>query len=326
MALDGSWRLGTATASRPRLRALVALVVTAASLAACGDAAEPKPVAVEEAVTPPSSPLARLAVVDEFAHADPLYVRSGTDRIVSRQIYDPLVSRLDPPLGASGARRGPAKPLGPDPNGDWRFQLRAGARFHDGSPINFEAVEANVERWLASGVLEELLPELIDVDAPLPGQIRFQLAAPVPDLPAVLSDPRLGLVAPRAIATRGVREIEAGEGGSGAYEPAFLGGRRVVLVAAAEWWGRDAGLGPGVRELELLSVDSEARRADLLADGLAQVAEGLSEESLLELGREPLLAVSPLNEHGIAASAAVRGLRGPELAQPLSELWLTTLR
>jgi peptide/nickel transport system substrate-binding protein len=323
MTLTGS-RRSPAPTLRPAF--LVLLALAALAVGACGGEDDPAPVAADAADAPPISPLARIALVDAFEHSDPLYVAGDSDRILSRQIYDPLVSRVDPPLGVSGARRGPARPLGPDDSGDWRFEFRAGARFHDGSPINFEAVQANVQRWLTSGVLGELLPEFIAVDAPLPGQVRFQLTEPVPNLPAILSDPRLGLVAPATIATAGGSEITGGEGGSGAYEPGYLGRRRAVLVAAANWWGRGAGLGPGVRELQLLAVESERRRTELLADGLTQVSQGLGEKSLAELRREPLLVSPPENPNGIAASAAVRGLRSSEPVQPLSELWLTSLR
>jgi peptide/nickel transport system substrate-binding protein len=323
MALSGS-RRSPASALRA-LAAAAVLALAGPGLAACGDD-DPAPVAAEDTEAPPASPLARIALADEFTHSDPLYVKSDTDRIVSRQIYDPLVARVDPPLGTSGARRGPLVPIGTE-SGDWFFRVRPGARFHDGTPIDFAAVQANVERWLASGVLAEILPEFIAVDSPgVPAGIRFQLTRPVPDLPAILSDPRLGLVAPAAIGASGGGEISGGEGGSGAYEPGFLGQRRAVLVTAPEWWGRGTGLGPGVRELQILAVPAEQRRAGLLADGLIQVSEGLSEDSLASLRSEPLLVSPTENPNGIAASAAVRGLRGTELVQPLSELWLTSLR
>jgi peptide/nickel transport system substrate-binding protein len=310
-----------------RALAIVALLLLPAWLVAgCGEDESPAPATAAAEETPPASPLARIAISGGFEHSDPLYAQSESDAVIARQIYDPLVSRVDPPLGATGRRRGPARPLGPDENGDWRFEFRPGAQFHDGSPINFDAVQANVERWLASGLLTEALPEFIAVDAPEPGQIRFQLARPVPDLPAVLSAPRFGLIAPATIAANGTTEISGGAGGSGAYDPAFLGSRRAVLSAAPNWWGRAAGLGPGVRELQFLAVASQRERADLLSQGLTQIAEGLGTESLEEIQREPLLVSDPDNPNGVAASAAVRGLRGPDLLQPLSELWLTALR
>jgi ABC-type transport system substrate-binding protein len=265
-------------------------------------------------------------VAEPFAHSDPLYAMSDSDWLVSRQLYDPLVSRVDPPLGNTGRRRGPARPLGLDENGDWRFEFRPGARFHDGTEIDFQAVQANVERWLASGVITELVPEFISVDAPFPGQIRFQLTRPVPDLPATLADPRLGLVAPATIAANGTSEIDGGAGGSGAYEAAFIGPRRAVLQAAPEWWGRSANLGPGVRDLQILAVSSEPKRSDLLTQGVTEISTGLEETSLEEIHREPLLVSPEENPNGIAASASVRGLRGSDLVQPLSELWLTSLR
>ena len=149
---------------------------------------------------PPPSPLARIALAGPFGTLDPLYVKTHSERMLSRQIYDPPVSRLDPPLGAAGRRRGPLLPLGTQPGSpDWYFDIRPGIRFQDGTPLNADAVVLNSLRWLASGMAKKVLPELDAVDTPLPGGVRFQLSAPVPDLPARISDPRFGLVAPATL-------------------------------------------------------------------------------------------------------------------------------
>jgi peptide/nickel transport system substrate-binding protein len=303
---------------------LLALAVSA--LASCGSEPEETPRPGRDELPGPS-PLARVAVESRMQSLDPLYASGRSERLASRQIYDPLVSRLDPPLGASGRRRGPARPLGVDQNGrDWRLLLRPGARFHDGSELNADAVRANVERWFASGIAEELLPELDAVDTPAPGQIRFQLSRPVPDLPARLGDPRLGLISPATLLEYGAEEVPDGNGGSGAYAPRVRRASRVVLEESANWWGRAANLGPGISRIELMTVRSPLRRVSLLQDGVVEIAVSLGPRAGALIDRRPLLAVTEQGGRVTGASAALRGQRGGPGQQPFSELWLTTLR
>ncbi len=306
--------------------AAFALPMLLCGLLGCGSPAGDAPPA-SAAEAPPPSPLARIAIDGPLTSIDPLYARSHAERLISRQVYDPLVSRLDPPLGVTGRRRGPARPIQPvGSSRNWSFQLRPGARFQDGTPINADAVIANARRWFASGLVADALPELNAVDTPLPGQVRFQLSARVPDLPARLADPRFGLVAPATLAAHGTAEIPDGEGGSGAYRAAAVGEQRVALQAADGWWGSAAGLGPGIDRIDLLAVDSQQRRTTLLSDGAVDLADDLDKRSAAEIANEPSLVSTSQGDRLLGASAAVRGLRGATAVQPLSEIWLTTLR
>ncbi len=311
---------------RAGLPVLLAVSGALALQAGCGaDPTESSTAVRGEAPSP--TPLARVALPGEVRRLDPLYVRGHAERLVSRQIYDPLVSSLDPPLGASGPRRGPARPIGPERGGRlWRFELRPEARFQDGTDIDAEAVGANVERWLTSGIATRLLPELDAVDSPLPGEVRFQLSEPVLDLPRRLSDPRLGLVSPTALLDSGLGEVRAGAGGSGAYEPRLISPERTLLSASGDWWGRVAGLGPGIARIEFLGVPASGRRFALLRDGVVEIAYDLDEGAARLTDREPLLTATGADDDDVGASAAVRGLRPGPAEQPLAEVWLTLLR
>ncbi len=312
--------------ARIRLGAALGACALACSLLGCDSGAGGTTPAASSGALPPS-PLARIAIGGPLDHVDPIYAHSQAERLVSRQIYDPLVARLDSPLGTVGRHRGPARPIHPvgsSPN--WSFQLRPGARFHDGTPINADAVIANARRWFASGLVAARLPQLEAVDTPLPGQVRFQLSGPIPDLPARLSDPRFGLVAPATLAEHGTDEIPDGAGGSGAYRPAVLGRHRVVLQAADQWWGSAAGLGPGIDRIDVLAIDSARRRAALLRDGAVDIADDLDKRSAAAIANQPSLVSTTQGDSVVGASGAVRGLRGSSSVQPLSEVWLTTLR
>lgn len=247
--------------------------------------------------------------------------------MISRQIYEPLVSRISPPYGGAGSQRGPARPVRAENNGSlWRFELRPGVLFQDGSPLNAEAVIGNFQRWVLTGAAAEVLPELTAVDAPEPGQVRFQLSEPVPDLPGRLGDPRLGLVSLPALEAAGVDPLPVGPSGTGAYELREQGATRLLLVRSLDWWGADAGLGPGINQLEFLVVPGQRRRAEQLSAGAVRIADDLGAEATRLLALEPLLAAITTRGRRIGYSRAVRGLTGTTPEQPLSELWLTELR
>jgi peptide/nickel transport system substrate-binding protein len=277
--------------------------------------------------TPPPSPLVRVALEGPFTTLDPLYVRTHADRVLSRQIYDPPVAALDPPLGVTPRRRGPLIPLGNQPGSpDWYFKVRPSLEFQDGSPLNGSVIRFNSLRWLADGLAERVLPQLDAVDVPLPDRIRFQLSAPVPDLPARLSDPRFGLISRPALERYGLSEIPDGEGGSGAFAPEVLGPDRALLDAAPQWWGRDLGLGPGVEQLEFRAARTPVRRMAMLNDGTVDVADDLGPRAANLIGEQPLLSLTGEGDDVIGTTAALRGLRRQPLEQPLAEIWLTDLR
>lgn len=246
--------------------------------------------------------------------------------MLSRQVYEPLVSRVDPPFGVAGTRRGPARPLGSEAGGRlWRFQLRSGVSFHDGSRLNADAVIANADRWSATGLAARLLPELEAVDSPRPGEVRFQLAEPVIDLPRLLGDPRLGLVSPAEIPA-GAARVPVGADGTGPYELRERSATRLLLARSPEWWGEDAGLGPGINQLDfVLAPDDAARAEQLLADAV-QIADDLGPDAAAAVEGRPLVATLSDGTITIGYSAALRGLSTVSPDQSFSELWLTTLR
>ena len=222
----------------------------------------------------------------------------------------------------------------------WTFRLRHRVRFQDGMPLDASAVAANAERWRSDPVGAGLVPGLLAVAAPRPDAVRLILARPLPDLPARLADPRLGIVSPPALApASGVSAsfLGARQAGSG---PFALRGRVAsitVLERNRRWWGSDRGLGPSLDEVVFRIVPDEARRAALLRDGAVRVAAGLGARTAREIGRDPLLAVigdrGPAGPDRAAASGAgswlgfERSVRGIEDARPapLSGVWLALL-
>src|SRR5204863_1101055 len=77
---------------------------------------------------------------------DPLSASSPVDRLVSRQLFEPLVERLTGPYGDVRHLAGLARSVRPAAGRTlWRIRLRSRVRFQDGSPLDASAVAANAE-------------------------------------------------------------------------------------------------------------------------------------------------------------------------------------
>lgn len=309
---------------RAGLLALVAIALVL--LAGCGGSDSGETSIVEPASPEPSA-LARIAFEDPVSEIDPIFARSRSERLVSRQIFGPLFARTASTLGQPGRRRGPARVSGVSASRTlWRFQLRSGLRFQDGSPFNPDAVIANVERWLASGTAARELPELIAADSPRPGEVRFQLSRAVENLPARLDRPALGLVSAPAITARGLRPVRRGDAGAGPFELREREATRLLLVRSPEWWGLGLGSGPGVERLEFLVVPSDGGRADQLKVGVVDIADQLGAAAAASVEADPLLTTVSGGGTVVGLSASVRGVESTNPSQSLASLWLTDLR
>ncbi len=274
------------------------------------------------------------AIAEGPGDLDPLHAGNFSARVVSRQVFEPLVARLRGPYAAGRhARAGLA--LGWSHSRDfrvWSFRLRPGLRFQDGTRLDATAVAANAERWLSDPVGRRLVPGLMAVAAPRPDGVRLIGSQPLSDLPARLADPRLGIVSPPALAPEsgiGASFVGAREAGSG---PFVLRGR-VASVAVLErnrrWWGSELGLGPSLDQVVFRVVPDETRRADLLRSGAVRVASGLGARAARGIVRDPLLAAVGGRAAGgaegwIGFERSVRGIDAPR-PTPLSGVWVALL-
>jgi peptide/nickel transport system substrate-binding protein len=262
---------------------------------------------------------------------DPLAADDRAAQTVVRQQYEPLIAKLAGPYGQSSPQPGLAVTARPSRDRTvWSLTLRPGVRFQDGTPFNAAAVLANSRRWQRDPVGQSLLPHLFAVDAPRPDEVRFLLDAPVPDLPARLSDPRLGLVSPREL------ERDGGEGerfpeaptpsGTGPFQAGPAGSGRLMLARFAGWWGSPMGLGPALDGVTFLVAPRPSQRLRMLKDGSVQVADPLDRAGLRAAGRDPLLTTLGGPNRGVGMEGSVRGIDSARSVPVLSGVWLTDLR
>lgn len=262
---------------------------------------------------------------------DPLAARGRAPMTVVRQVYEPLTERLVAPYGQSA--RQPGLALSARPSRDrttWTVTLRQGVRFQDGTPFNATAVLANTRRWQSDRTGQALLPHLFAVDAPRPDEVRFLLDQPVPNLASRLSDPRLGIVSPRALAPQsgaGARFLADEPGsGTGAFQPGAEGPGRLALSRFANWWASPLGLGPALDGVTFVVATQPGQRLQLLEDGSVQVADPLGAAALRAAEMDPLLATVGGPGRGIGMDGSVRGIDSAQAVPVLSGVWLTRLR
>ena len=308
--------------------ALAALACAALVLGGCGDGDGETVGPGDE--RPAEGGLLRYAITDAPEGLDPLLAGDRASLLITRQIHEPLVETLSGPFGDVRELAGLAQfSSSSNDRSIWRFRLRGRVEFQDGTPFNASAVLANAERWTGTAEGRKLLPGLLAVDAPRPDLVRFILDRPDPSFPRRLSEPRLGLVSPRALPSpRRLRIDRPGAGtGTGAFEIREAGADGdTVLARNTEWWGTRFDLGPALDQLVFPVVADGDRRVSLLTDGEIEVADALSEAEARAVAADPLLTVlgrppQPL----IGAERSVRGIGGGGELPELSGAWLTTI-
>jgi ABC-type transport system substrate-binding protein len=267
------------------------------------------------------------ALPERPATVDPLFADPGAERLVSRQIHEPLVAELGGPFEA--ARRIPGLAISALPSSDrtvWRLSLRGGVRFQDGAAFNASAVLANVERWRATPQGRTLIGDAL-VDAPRPDLVRFILPAADPDFDSKLASARLGIVSPRALVRAAGAELEPGEAalsGTGPYELRERDADRLLLAHDTDWWGTVRGLGPAIDQIEFVVVAEPAERAALLEDGSVQVASALGAAERGLVRDDPLLTlVGKPGGGALGIERSVRGIPPDDPAPPLNAAWRT---
>ena len=161
----------------------------------------------------------------------------------------------------------------------WRFVLRADARFHDGSPVRPADVAFALERARhAAGMLAVAPIAQITVEA---NAIRIRLTRPFAPLPALLSHSSTQVLAPASFAADGnVRAII----GSGPYRIIELEPPQRFAVVAFDGW---RGKMPAIARASYLSVGRAEMRALMAEGGQADLAYGLDPGSLARLARSP---------------------------------------
>lgn len=316
-----------------RRRAAVCVVLAAGLLAGCGDGDDEVAPSASSGVPAGEGGTLVWAVADPISSTDPLTATSRAEQILVRQVNEPLTAKLTGPFDTERRARGLAiRSRGSAGESIWTFTLRDNVFFQDETPFNAAAVQANATRWLTTPEGRALLPNLVSVDAPSPGEVRFVLSAPDPRFPRRLASPRLGIVSPAALSPGSGEEASVRRSsltGTGAFELRERDSNRVLLARNTAWWGSSAKveLGPALDQVDLVITRESSLRLAMLDAGEAQLADELEPNEARQATSDPLLAVLPsTGDTSLGIERSVRGVDSGREIPALSSAWLTRLR
>ena len=196
---------------------------------------------------------------------DPQNHTSTSDITVTRLVYDNLVDfdremNIVPDLATSWEKIDDTT---------WRFKLRKGVKFHDGTPFNSRAAKMNIDRlrttvrikyafgMIESATIEDDYTILVKTDRPFGPFLRH------------LCFGAAGVVSPKAIETYG-KELVRHAVGTGPFKfKEWLPRQRCVLVRNENYWGEKVKL----KEVRFIPIPEEGARAMAFESGDIDVIE-----------------------------------------------------
>ncbi|GEK46765.1 ABC transporter substrate-binding protein [Bisbaumannia pacifica] len=165
----------------------------------------------------------------------------------------------------------------------WRFELRDGVVFHDGTPLTAEAAADSLRHaWAKPGMLDSAPITAIEVDG---DAVVISLEAPFAPLPALLTHSTTQILAPAAYADGGRVEAMIA---TGPYRLTELAPpQRLSAERFADYW--DAA--PAIEAVSYLAVGRGETRALMAESGDADIVFTLDPASRGRLARDEGLAL-----------------------------------
>jgi peptide/nickel transport system substrate-binding protein len=223
-----------------------------------------------------------------------------TSLVVVRQIYDTLTVY---PIGGSLPQPSLALTWSVSADGiTWTFQLREGVSFHDGTPLDAEAVVFNIERWwdpdnpyhdgnfeyfqaMFGGLKGDADCILVEVNAIGSDQVQLVLTDPHYELASFISMPSFSIASPAAIQAGTLPGHPVGSGAFRFVE--HIPGASVVLEANPDYWDG----APKIETLSFRVIPDDAERFAALEANTIQAVGDLPDEYALLAADEPQLQV-----------------------------------
>jgi ABC-type transport system substrate-binding protein len=119
------------------------------------------------------------------------------------------------------------------------LKIRSGVMFHDGTPLDAEAVRFNIARGKndAKSNIKADLATLASVEVTGPLQVTLKLSTPDTALPAILSDRAGMMVSPTALKAAASGDLKRTPVGTGAYTfVSWADGERIVTKRNDKYW------------------------------------------------------------------------------------------
>lgn len=186
--------------------------------------------------TPKKGGTLRVSAFTNPSSLDPATGGAGSDHTFLYPMYDTLTEfdfeTLKPKPGLAES---------------WSFtdqttlvlNIRAGVTFHDGDPLNAEAVKFNLDRAKTDpkSNIKADVASVSSVEITGPMQVTLKLANPDTALPAILSDRAGMMVSPKALKAAAGAGLNRNPVGTGAYTfVSWSDGERIVVKRNEKYW------------------------------------------------------------------------------------------
>ncbi|MGI6245885.1 MAG: ABC transporter substrate-binding protein [Pseudochelatococcus sp.] len=230
----------------------------------------------------------RVASLANPSSLDPATGGAGSDHVSLYNFYDTLVD-LDP--DTLSAKPGLARSFVFSDPATLVLDLQEGVTFHDGTPLDAEAVKFNLDRNRSAQVsnIRGDLASVESVEASGPLQVTLRLKQPDAALPLILSDRAGMMVSPTALKAAADGRVDRAPVGAGPWKfVSWTDGERIVAEAHAGYWQENL---PGVRQLELTIIPEASTRLRAVQSGQVDIAYQISERQLPMVERNPNLVL-----------------------------------
>lgn len=211
-----------------RLRTRTAMVAVAASLlAACGGGGGTGESADDTISIGTTLAPTTLDPQVGTSGADYQYLYFLFDRLIQ---FDPMTGELKPMLATSWEFVGEDKL-------ELRVTLREGVTFHDGTPLNAEAVVFTLERHIENGDVVNNLQFVDDIEAVGEHEVAIHLSQQNAQLPYGLASRAGMIVSPAAVEEAGDQDFGGSPVGTGPYRfVSQKAGTRYVFTRYDDYW------------------------------------------------------------------------------------------
>ena len=174
----------------------------------------------------------------------------------------------------------------------WEFKLRAGVKFHNGEPLDAEAVKFSLERLVDPKLkLRGATPfaPLSHVDVLDPLTVRIHTKAPWPILDTLMSGTGAAILPPKYYKDMDMAFVAKNPVGSGPFKFArWVKDDRIELEANEQYW-RGA---PRIKKLVFRPIPDDAVRVAALQNGEIDVAVNIPPHLATIIANHPKLFLS----------------------------------